>query len=605
MKLLTTLFLAVSTASSFAIAEETILVTKTITSAANIEQDLAEVLPSASVITRWEIEQSPAATVIDLIQSEPGIEIGRNGGPGTVSSIFMRGQASTNVALFIDGVKVQKDQYGSLAIIDIPTSNIDRIEILRGNMSALYGEGATGGAIHIFTRQDATQTTPYGTLTLGSRETKDLTAGIQGIANSVTYNLAVQDYKTVNPSTINIAQQPNTNPDKDPYNRRSVYGSVKRKINENTTVGISGNRVASRVHYDTNTGSNDDLFADQVTQDITVNALSKLTDRLQSNASITQSTYSYVETTNGSETRRSEGDQTSLSLLNTLSLDNDNVTFGLDGTDGDFTSYGSTHERTSIGLFTGLSGKSDIGIDYQLNLRFDEIKSEVASTKYTNKKDTWLAGLGYSINESTKLTAVYSTSFRAPGTAELANTNTLKPEEHKGYEIGLQHNEKNWTARIVRFDTDTSNAISYVGGTWGSNNYENIGKSGNKGFELEANSYIGDVEVSLSHVIQDPKDGTSNTRLDRRAQTYSTIGFRGLSWGYDWTSDIIHSGDRLDGSNTLKPYTVTNLTVSKKIASNWTAKLKLENVFDEKYQLAYGYDAVPFGAFLSIQYQPK
>jgi len=603
MKLFTTLLLAASTASSFAIAEETILVTKTITSAANIEQDLAEVLPSASVITRWEIEQSPAATVIDLIQSEPGIEIGRNGGPGTASSIFMRGQASTNVAVFIDGVKVQRDQYGNLAIIDIPTSNIDRIEILRGNMSALYGEGATGGAIHIFTRQDATQTTPYGTLTLGSRETKDLTAGIQGIANSVTYNLAVQDYKTVNPSTINIAQQPGTNPDKDPYNRKSVYGTVKRKINENTTVGISGNRVDSRVHYDTNTGSNDDLFADQVTQDITVNAMSKLTEKLQSNASITQSTYSYVETKNGSETRRSEGDQTSLSLLNTLSLDNKNVTFGLDGTDGDFTSYGSTHERTSIGLFTGLSGKSDIGIDYQFNLRSDEIRSEVASTKYTNKKDTWLAGLGYSINESTKLTAVYSTSFRAPGTAELSYNASLKSEEHEGYEIGVSKNTNTWSGRLVRFVTDTTNAITWSGCT---GVYVcNVGESSNKGFELEANSYLGDVEIKLSHVIQDPKNDTSNTRLARRAQTYSTIGLRGLNWGYDWSTDIIHSGDRLDGSNTLKSYTVTNLTVSKKIASNWTAKLKLENVFDEKYQLAYGYDAVPFGAFLSIQYQPK
>jgi len=153
MKLFTTLLLAASTASSFAVAEETILVTKTITSAANVEQDLAEVLPSASVITRWEIEQSPAATVIDLIQSEPGIEIGRNGGPGTVSSIFMRGQASKNVAVFVDGVRLQTDSLGSISLLNIPTSQIDRIEILRGNMSALYGESAVGGAIHIFTKK--------------------------------------------------------------------------------------------------------------------------------------------------------------------------------------------------------------------------------------------------------------------------------------------------------------------------------------------------------------------------------------------------------------------------------------------------------------------
>jgi vitamin B12 transporter len=472
-------------------------------------------------------------------------------------------------------------------------------------MSALYGEGATGGAILIFTRQDATQTTPYGTLTIGSRETKDLTAGIQGRANSVSYNLAVQDYRTVNPSTINIAQQPSTNPDKDPYSRRSVYGTVKRKINEKATIGFSGNRVVSRVHYDTNAGTNDDLYADQVTQDFTVNVMSKLTEHLQSNASITQSTYSYVETKNGSENRRNEGDQTSLSLLNNLSLHNNNIMFGLDGTDGDFTSSSSTHKRKSIGLFTGLSGKSEGGIDYQLNLRSDEIKSDVASAKYTNKKETWLSGLGYSINESTKLTALYSTSFRAPGTAELENTPSLKAEEHKGFEIGLQHRSNLINTRLIKFHSNSKNEISYVGGTWGSNNYENVGKSSNSGLELEAQVIVRGVEINISHVKQDPRNDSNNTRLARRAQTYSTVGLNGFSWGYDWNTEIIYSGDRLDGSNTLKPYTVTNLTVSKEIATNWTAKLKLENVFDESYQLAYGYDAVPFGAFLSIQYQPQ
>ena len=103
------------------------LLNPVVVSAARVEQPLADVIPSLTVISREEIERSGAPTLIDLIQGEAGVEIGRNGGPGTVSSIFLRGQNSVSAAVFIDGVRAQTDQIGTIKLIDIPLNIIDRI----------------------------------------------------------------------------------------------------------------------------------------------------------------------------------------------------------------------------------------------------------------------------------------------------------------------------------------------------------------------------------------------------------------------------------------------------------------------------------------------
>ena len=102
-------------------------------SASRIEQPLSQALSSVSVITRAEIEKSQAPSLADLLQGEAGFEFGRNGGPGTTTSFFLRGQNSTNLALLVDGVRVQVDSIGALQQLDIPLGMVERIEVLRGN----------------------------------------------------------------------------------------------------------------------------------------------------------------------------------------------------------------------------------------------------------------------------------------------------------------------------------------------------------------------------------------------------------------------------------------------------------------------------------------
>ncbi|HWT28938.1 MAG TPA: TonB-dependent receptor plug domain-containing protein, partial [Methylophilaceae bacterium] len=123
-----------------------------VVTASRIPQPRESVIGDTTVIEREEIQRAGAQTITDLLQAQPGIEINSNGGPGKVSGIFMRGTNTDHVVVLIDGMRVNSATLGTTAFENIPLAQIDRIEILRGPASSLYGADAIGGVIQIFTR---------------------------------------------------------------------------------------------------------------------------------------------------------------------------------------------------------------------------------------------------------------------------------------------------------------------------------------------------------------------------------------------------------------------------------------------------------------------
>ncbi|XLM21088.1 TonB-dependent receptor plug domain-containing protein, partial [Chromobacterium piscinae] len=124
-----------------------------IVTASRIAQPLSKTLADATVITRDEIEQSGAQTLQQVLSRQAAISITANGGPGTNSSIFMRGTNSNHTVVLVDGVRISSATSGTTAMQNIPLAQIERIEILRGPASSLYGADAIGGVIQIFTRK--------------------------------------------------------------------------------------------------------------------------------------------------------------------------------------------------------------------------------------------------------------------------------------------------------------------------------------------------------------------------------------------------------------------------------------------------------------------
>lgn len=610
---LSVLSLAMSASVQSQVAEMSTVVV----SAARVEQKLSDVIPSATVITREDIERSQAPTLLDLIQGQPGVEVGRNGGPGTVSSIFMRGQNSNNVAVLIDGVRVQTDTIGSLKLLDIPPSQIEKIEILRGNIGAVYGESAVGGVINIFTRAGSASTGPTGSVTYGSRNTSDASAGYNLRGDDYRLGISLQRFDTDGYSAMNSIQNLATvNPDKDGLRRDSVFLSGEKSVSTNIAFGFQANKIDSKVDYDSDGfGFGDPADTHQSKQkssDITLYSKFKLTDRWSSRVGLTQSNFENREYKNKPLESSYEGDQLSAQWSNVYSLGAGAATFGLESSDAKFENFSifsrlNKFKRSTLGTYLGYSGRVD-RINYQVNLRRDQVTAKSATASIDKSANTWLVGAGYQVSDAFKLLASTSTAFRAPSITEWFTPNglNLKPEEHRGHEYGFSYKTAFGALRIVHFNTKTVNAIVPNSG-W--TDYYNLGEVANEGHELNLDGNIAGWGYKFSAVSQDPRNiSDKNSRLARRAKNYGSVELSKSALGIDWSMKAILSGNRKDSDFSTDingSYDVVHLFASKKLSREWTGFVKVENAFDKQYQLARGYDAVSRGVFVTLQYQPK
>ena len=164
-----------------------------VVAATRVAQPLSDLVADVSIIDRAQIERSGASGFADLMARLPGVEFQRNGGPGTTTSVYLRGAETRFTAVFIDGVRIDSQATGGASWEAIPLGQIDRIEILRGPAAAVYGSDALGGAIQIFTRRGEGGFTPYVGLGFGTDNTRKAEAGFSGASGAFDYSLGLAD----------------------------------------------------------------------------------------------------------------------------------------------------------------------------------------------------------------------------------------------------------------------------------------------------------------------------------------------------------------------------------------------------------------------------
>ncbi|MCK6408199.1 MAG: TonB-dependent receptor plug domain-containing protein, partial [Thauera sp.] len=146
-------------------------------------------LASVDVIERDEIARAGHSSLLGLLASRPGVQMARNGGPGSSGSIFIRGANSGHTLLLVDGVRIGSATSGSPVLETIPLELIERIEILRGPGSALYGADALGGVIQVFTRKGRAGFQPSARVGAGTDGAREASASLAGGNDRLRYNL--------------------------------------------------------------------------------------------------------------------------------------------------------------------------------------------------------------------------------------------------------------------------------------------------------------------------------------------------------------------------------------------------------------------------------
>ena len=220
-----------------------------VVTASRSEQPLRTVTADMTVIDAETIARSGATGVADLLVQVPGVQINRNGGPGQVTSVYLRGTSNQHTAVFIDGVRYSSQELqGGAVWSTLPLAQIERIEVLRGPAAAIYGSDAMGGVIQIFTKRADGQTRAYAEAGIGNQGTSKLATGFQGGANGFTYGLNLADERS-DGFDVYPGNTFSPNPDKDGYSNTSLglNAGYKTGIHQ---IDASLLHSRLRTHYD-------------------------------------------------------------------------------------------------------------------------------------------------------------------------------------------------------------------------------------------------------------------------------------------------------------------------------------------------------------------
>ena len=577
MKLLTTLFLAASTASSFAIAETTDPLEVTVT-AKRYSSSTLTTASSTSVINREEIESARFANTTELLESLPGIYIARRGSSTSLSSVYLRGTESNHTVILVDGVRLITKNDGTADLSYLPIESIERVEVIRGSTSNLYGADAIGGVIQIFTTQYGNQSSITGSLGQDKYSSFSL-RNSRKVNDKLSYGFSLSKKDS---DGFNVTTNENLDQDKDGFHEQS--GAMNFKFShQNIETTYAGNFWIGENEYDNAFGvGNTDKESFRTYQHALNLRISAGNNVINGKvASQTNRSKNYIE-----------NDPTNDLYIDVDRLES-GVTVETDFENGVMQTAGiekviettKNDKRNTKSFFYSLEKNFK---DQQINagLRHDD------SSQFGDETTYGLSYL-YKINESTSVFTNYKTGISAPTFLDTdpsfgpyANPD-LKPETSKGKELGIKYQTSGAHAEVVIFETEFENKIE-------NNAYwqpQNIGRATSKGWEASSSLLFDRTEISADYTrtIAQKADGSRllnrpmnqiGLKLTQDLSDKTDIALRGR-----WINDYLNVGS----VEPVSGYSVWALSSTTKYNDSLTVNAKIDNIFDKQYEPIEGY----------------
>jgi vitamin B12 transporter len=595
-----------------ALAQNVPQLKEVVITASRSPQLLTDALPHTTVLNAADIENSQSSDVTSLLQKEAGFQLTQNGGRGSSATVFLRGAASVQVLVLIDGAPINKqDASGGSSLEHLMLEQIERVEIVRGNVSAIYGTGAIGGVVQIFTKQGNGKPRASLTAEVGSRGSSKLSAGVQagfGTENATKLSAGVSTNKTRGFSALDtsIASNASANPDDDGYTNSNWSFALSHDLAKGHTLGLSATHSDGRGNFDSAFDAPTDIHKSRTRVDATtLYSQNRITTDWLSKLSLSESR---DRNTNDYQTAFPVQDEffsknRLLNWTNTIALGGDWLATagieqqrqGVNVNDG----YGGLYdkERRVNALFAGVQGQMG-SHGLQLNARRDNAQGLDSQT-------TGYLGYGYAVTPAWKLIASTSTAFNIPPLGYLyapsfGNVN-LKPEKARSQELGVQYSTGDHVLRATVFRTRSSDQFVY---DFTSSQFQNISRSKNSGLEVSYNGQVGKTQLRASLTSQNPADETTGDTLRRRAKALASLSVSHPIGQWTLGAGLSYGGARKDRQNTLDAYTLLDVSARYQITKDLKAFGRIENLNNAKYQTAYGYNQAPRGVFVGLNWQP-
>ena len=593
-----------SLVASFLIAtnlySQTTLDEISITSATKSEQKLKDVTANVDVITAQEIEDRKFKTVIEALQTIPGIQVSQSGAIGQQTSVFLRGMNSDKTLVLVDGIRYNDPSGNGANFEHLMINDIERIEVIKGAQSSIWGADASAGVINIITKNAKDGMHGSTSLEYGKYNSKTAKAMISHRNKDFDAKLNVIRVDTNAFSTISPKSSEADKYEDDGYENTTANLQLGYNFNDNNRLSTTYEIIDTKTDYDTESYTvNLIKSANDLSRAETKTHLANLTYENKNDIAITKiyTNYSdferkYYETQRDKYkgTIKEYGLNTNIDYLNNSS----NFMIGTD--------YKKFENKANIdkeyngkGVFISNTNKFfDDKTIFTQSIRYDKY------SEFENKT-TGKVGIKQYIIDELNVSSNYGTGYNIPNTYQLYNASygnlNLKPEKTKTYDVAIEY--KGFS--VSYFNTKVEDLIE-----WDSK-YKNIdGKSRFRGTEVAyKNSIIEDIFLNLNYINLSTED-KNNKEFGRRPK--DKIGF-GVDYyslkDFHFNVNGEYIGTRYDRNNNQGAktgnYTIWNAVVDYDINKTFSTYLKLDNIFDKDYQIVDGYATSQRAAYVGLK----
>ncbi|WP_019591165.1 TonB-dependent receptor domain-containing protein [Thioalkalivibrio sp. ALE20] len=580
--------------------------------ATRLSQTVDEALASVTVIDREEIERLQPRQFTDLVEGRAGVSVSSAGPFGKQSSVRLRGTESDHHLMLIDGVRMGSATTGGASWQFLPPEEIDRVEIVRGPRTSIYGSDAIGGVTQVFSRAGREGPPRVNAfLGAGSFSTWEAGLGVAGGTGRTDYSLSVSMYDT---EGINV-QDDMGDDDPDGYDNTSLAGKVAHRLDNG--IELFGNLLYSEGNTEVDAFSTDET--DFVHGAVQAGVRFPVLEQWDTELAYAQSRDENENFENGVADSRFDTRRDQLTWRNDVRLgERTDLIAGVDAYEDRVDSNEDFDEdsRYNVGVYSVV--RTELGNhDLEGSLRYDD-------NEQFGDKTTGQVAWGMQATDALRLRASYGTAFKAPTFNDLywpdegwfRGNPDLAPEESGTFELGGRYSASLAYVDVAVFETRVDDLIvnRCVANCDDGNPFSDVYEPGNvenariQGMEIEGGHDLGPWNSRVSLTLLDAEDRDTGNELARRApvsarfdldRQIGDFSVGGTILARSRTYDDASNEERLSGYGTM------NLRAAYALDPEWTVEGSLTNVFDRDYETQGGFNTPGRAAFVKLRYQQQ
>ncbi len=597
---LTTLLSAQHVAAQTANTENDIVI-----SASRVETKRIETGSAITILDAQYLQENQARSVAEVLQDVPGVSVKSTGGLGQGTSVFIRGAKSEQTLVIIDGIEVNdlSTPDGGYDFAHLMANNIERIEILRGSQSALWGSDAMGGVINIITKKGQAGFQQKTSFEVGENDYHKETVTVSGAQGNSHYSLSASNLET---NGINVHE---IETDDDSYENQNVTLKAGHQFSDIFAVDTVLRYTDAEGEYDniyaTETISDSGYYSTSRQRQVKLNTNLDLLDKqLQNRLSIafSDSDREYPSYSSEYKGQKIKTDLQSDYYLKTINGYSQRVSFAAEHENDKYEDTSSKYEMEASGIVLGY------GADWQKTVFVNAAVRQDFNSKFDDTT-TYHLDISAWVSDGTRFHASHGTGVKNPTFGQLygwGGDPTLDSETSRSWDAGIEYNFADIDAYIdiTYFDSLYTDMITSDLGS-GYNYYTLDGKTTARGVELTGSLKITqDFRANASYTFMETDDSNGNELTYRPKHSAS------INASYKYTPQLSanigarYVGDRMDSdASTLDSYTVVNIAAAYQVNEHMTLSARLDNAFDKDYEEVSGYNTDERTAYVGVSFQ--